>query len=97
MLKWFSRRERSSSVCKESMLSFLKKSSLGDSEPGARLKCSSARARTSWVVFSSVGMTRINLAFSSREEKSDGKSTVSNRKQGGGEPPHSKTAADQGW
>src|SRR5579862_263423 len=51
------------------MPSFLKKSSVGESEPGSSLKCCSARVRTSWVVFSIVGMTSINLAFLGREEK----------------------------
>src|SRR5215470_15288925 len=56
-------RESSSRVCRLSMPSFLKKSSLGESEPGASLKCCSARVRTSWVVFSRVGIILNNLAF----------------------------------
>src|ERR1700746_3616054 len=62
-------RERSSRVCRESMPSFLKKSSSGDSAPGASLKCCSARVRTSRVVFSRVGMAISNLARSKLQRK----------------------------
>src|ERR1700747_2979180 len=69
MLKWFSMRERSSRVCRESMPSFLKKSSSGASVPGASLKCVVARFSTSWVVCWRVGMTAINLSLQQQEEK----------------------------
>src|ERR1700739_1937259 len=62
-------RERSSRVCRESMPSFLKKSSSGDSAPGASLKCCSARVRTSRIVFSRVAMTMSNLAWQKLQRK----------------------------
>src|SRR5882762_8486408 len=54
MPKWFSKRERSSSACRLSIPSFLKKSSVGDNEAAGTLKCLAASSRTSWVVCSGV-------------------------------------------